>query len=286
MPVVASACALLAFLCIQPLGALQWRLLLPSPRPPFARLLRIFAMASTANNGLNSVVGHATGTALIANEPGVGAGMAVALLLLDQLVVALVKLVVFALAVMTVWGRGVAIQRWLTLAPLVGAVVALLCLLALSRALSELPRGVPPWARRWLDPLHAALRDPRALRAVVRALPIGLTIRLAEALAVVAVQGALGIPVAVAQLPLFLAATALATLLPVIPANLGTYEGALVAVYLFIGVPADRALAAAALQHGCQLAAAITPGLVIGLMPLLRSLATRVRAARQRGQND
>jgi uncharacterized membrane protein YbhN (UPF0104 family) len=260
---LAAALALLAFLCIQPLGALQWRMLLPAPRPPYGRLLQIFSLGSTANNGINSVVGHATATALVARESGVGAGPAVALLVLDQLVVALVKLLVFGLAVLTVAGASGSSLHVSAALPLVGASVGLLLLLVLSRRLPTLPAWIPARLRALLDPVHTALRAPDALRAVVHALPVGLLIRTFEALAVVAVHMALGLSVPVAQLPLFLAATAIATMMPIIPANLGTYEGALVAVYLYLGVPLDRALSAAALQHACQLAAAIAPGLLI-----------------------
>ena len=286
MSVAATALALLAFLCIQPLGALQWRLLLPPPAPSLQRLLRVFALASTANNGLNSVVGHAAATALVAREPGVGAGPAVALLILDQLVVGVVKLLVLAMAVMTVWRTQGAAGSWSAMAPVGAAVAALLLLLVAARTRSVLPAWLPPRLRGWLDPLHSALRDPRAPRAVLRALPIGLCIRAMEALAVVAIQGALGLTVPLPQLPLFLAATAVATLLPVIPANLGTYEGALVGAYLLAGVPMDQALPAAALQHGCQLTAAILPGLVIGTTTPLRLVTARLRAAGRHGRTE
>ena len=260
-----AALALLAFLSIQPLAALQWRLLLPAPRPSYPRLLRTFALASTANNGINSFVGHAAATALVAREPGVGSGPAIALLVLDQLVVAIVKLLVLALAVVMASGSA-PLQRTSVLLPLGCAIVALLALLALSRRMATLPAWIPQRVRTLVTPVHQARREPGAPGAVRRALPVGVMIRGMEALARGAMHVALGLTISTVQLPLLLGATAIATMLPIVPGNLGTYEGALVGVYLSLGVPLERALPAAALQHACQLTAAIVPGLLIAVL--------------------
>lgn len=264
----AVAVALLAFLAIQPLGALQWRLLLPAPRPGYGRLLRAFAMGSAANNGINSLVGHAAATALVAREPGVGTGPAVALLVLDQLIVGIVKLLVLGLAIGFAWGHSGGVVPLTAILPLGIAVLALGVLIIGSRRMAMLPAWVPTRLRAVLASVHGVLREPGTRHAILRALPVGIVVRLVEAVAVVAVHIALGMAVTPTQLPLFLAATALATMLPIVPANLGTYEGALVGVYLFLGVPLDRALPAAALQHACQLTAAIVPGLLLGTMRL------------------
>ena len=63
-------------------------------------------------------------------------------------------------------------------------------------------------------------------------------------------------------------------LLPVVPANLGTYEAAVFFALQQVGVPRDLAVVMAVVQHACQLLAAVAPGALLLWQPR--------RAARQR----
>jgi uncharacterized membrane protein YbhN (UPF0104 family) len=69
---------------------------------------------------------------------------------------------------------------------------------------------------------------------------------------------------------LILAAVNLATLLPVVPGNLGVYEAAVVLAYSYLGIAPERALGIALVQHACWFAALALPG--------YRWLARRVTA--------
>jgi uncharacterized membrane protein YbhN (UPF0104 family) len=54
-----------------------------------------------------------------------------------------------------------------------------------------------------------------------------------------------------------------------VPGNLGVYEAAVVVAYAWLGVPPERALGIALVQHACYFAALALPG--------YRWLARRVR---------
>jgi uncharacterized membrane protein YbhN (UPF0104 family) len=53
----------------------------------------------------------------------------------------------------------------------------------------------------------------------------------------------------------------LATLLPLVPGNIGVYEAAVVLALTRFGVPAEQALGVAVVQHLCYFAALALPGL-------------------------
>ena len=85
------------------------------------------------------------------------------------------------------------------------------------------------------------------------------------ALAIICVQRAFGLDVSAGSAVVVLAMTNLATLLPVVPGNIGVYEGAVVVAYAQYGVPLERAVAIAAVQHLCYFIALATPGYVWGV---------------------
>lgn len=248
--------AFAAHVAIQPLAARQWQCLLvrrDEADVPYTGVLRAFSVGSVANNTLNSVLGHAAGAAAVARLPHVGAARALSMLVLDQLCVGTAKVIVLALAV-----RVVAPMEWLRqgLIGLVAVVVLLGGVLLLVRAVRVPAR----WPR--------VLRMREALTSVspaslVTAVLCALAVKGAEALGVAAVQHAFGLTVSVNTVLPVLAATALGTLIPVVPANVGPYEGAVFAALRVIGVPAERALVIAVVQHAVQLAAAVLPGVVL-----------------------
>jgi len=246
--------AVVAYGSIQLLGAAQWRALLPETVPlTWTRLLRLFALTSVANNTTNSVIGHATGVALVAAEPAVGTRRAVSLLVLDQISVGVAKLVVLLLAASVA-----PLPAWMQRA-VVGLALAL-CLLA----------GGAIVLRRWPRILRAnadILVPPTRLAAGVAC---ALGVRCAEASAIFAVHLALGIPPSLATVVSVLAAVSLATLVPVVPANLGVYEGAVFLTLRQVGVSPELALLAAAVQHACQWFAAVAPGAMVLWIPSRR----------------
>jgi uncharacterized membrane protein YbhN (UPF0104 family) len=85
----------------------------------------------------------------------------------------------------------------------------------------------------------------------------------AEALAIVAVQHAFGLTLPFSTTMLALAAMILGTIAPVAPANLGIFEGAVVAAYRHAGIQPELALALAVVQHACLLLGTAAVGYVV-----------------------
>jgi len=81
-----------------------------------------------------------------------------------------------------------------------------------------------------------------------------------ETLAMICIQRAFGIDLPFTSAVLVLAALNLATLVPVVPGNLGVYEGAVVLIYTRLGVSAEQAVGVAVVQHACFFAALALPG--------------------------
>jgi len=246
--------AVLLHLLIQPVGALQWRALLPAAVPiTWRRVLRLFALTSVANNSASTIVGHTTGVALMAAEPGIGSRGALSLLLLDQLAVGVAKLAILLLA-----ASRAPLPEWMYHGLLtVGGAVALLAVVA-----TVLHR----WPRL---PLVGALTMVPAAR-LLAGVACALGIRTLEAGGIMAVQLAFGLPCTATSVVYVLAATTLASLIPVIPANLGAYEAAVFVALRQVGVAPEQAMLVAVVQHGCQLLAALTPGAVFAWMSVRR----------------
>jgi glycosyltransferase 2 family protein len=237
--------AIASFLCIQPLGALQWRAMLPSTAiVSRRRMLALFSMTSVANNTTPSLIGHATGVVLLAAEAGVGKTSALAVLALDQIAVGLIKILVLVAAVTLV-----ALPVWMR-EGLTGLCVIIALLLTSAFLASR---------RRWAQSLDA-LRRPAGFPLGVA---FALGVRIAEAAAIAAVQHAFGLELPAYSVLVVLAATALGSLVPLAPANIGTYEAATFGAYHFLGLSNEAALGVALVQHACQLVAAIVPGYLL-----------------------
>jgi len=241
------AAAVLSNLMIQPLGAMQWRSLLPrGVTVARRRMLRLYSLTSIANNTTPSIVGHATGTLLLAAEPEIGRDVALSVLALDQLAVGVVKVGIVlsasALLPLPAW-----MVRGLTgLALLVGAL--LLAAVIVARR------------TRFL----AALRTPSRFFMGVG---FAIGVKLAEASAITAVQLAFGMHPSIRTVLPVLAATALGSVIPVAPANIGTYEAAAYGAYRFLGLTPEAALGIAVVQHVCQLLPAVGAGYIMLSLP-------------------
>ena len=237
-------------LMIQPFGALQWRSLLPDGVDvAFSRMLRLFSLTSVANNTTPSLVGHATGAVLLANEPGVGKAGALSVVALDQICVGVAKVVVIGSA-----ATMLPLPSWMKQG-FAGLVLAVVMLLAVAIIVA---------AR---TPYLAVLRQPRR---VLRGVALALCVKAAEGSAIAAVQVAFGLEVTLSSVLAVLAASALGSVVPIAPANIGTYEAASFGAYRFLGLNADAALGIAVVQHVCQLLPAVGAGYVVLSLPKLR----------------
>jgi uncharacterized membrane protein YbhN (UPF0104 family) len=126
--------------------------------------------------------------------------------------------------------------------------------------MSAIGRTFPVRVTRAIVAAGTALAPVRSARRSGAALALALAKKLAEALAILAMQRAFGVALPPGSALLVLAAVNLATLLPVVPGNLGVYEAAVVLAYSYLGVPPERALGIALVQHACYFAALALPG--------------------------
>jgi uncharacterized membrane protein YbhN (UPF0104 family) len=259
------AMALVGYFAILPLWALQWSLLAPPgprARPATRRMLGVVAMTSSVLNTTPLLVGEAAGIYFLVTCAALERGAALSVLAMDQLLVGIAKVCVLLAAAWTnelpVWmARG-------RTALAIGVGVLLLGLLAIawrSQSLSRLAAMVlPPRLARLVDTCGAALSPLRSPRRGGGALLLALAKKSAELLAIVCLQHAFGLALPLSSALLVLAALNLATLLPLVPGNVGVYEAAVVLAYGRFGVSPERALGIAVVQHACYFAALALPG--------------------------
>jgi uncharacterized protein (TIRG00374 family) len=261
--------AVAANLLILPLWAQQWRALLPSSSPlSMKRMLSLAAQFSFLGSAVPAS-GQVSAVILLGREPGVTPAAALSALTLEQATEGIVKVgvLVFAaeLLALPVWMHSALIG----LALVVAALTITVSLAALHHrriaALSARPRSSAIVVRlvaliaQWARDLES-LRTPSRL-AVALACSIGT--KTAEALAIVAVQRAFGFALPFSTTLLVLAAAILGTIAPLSPANLGVYEGAVVAAYRHAGLPPETALAIAVVEHTCLLLGTAGVGYIV-----------------------
>jgi uncharacterized membrane protein YbhN (UPF0104 family) len=258
------ALAIACYAAILPLWAWQWALL--SPRTPTSRprdMLGVVALTSSVLNTTPMLVGEATAVVLLVTRAGLGRPAALSVLAMDQLLVGVAKLCVLALAAIVA-----PLPDWMTRAVL-GLLASLLLLGAalvvaawrhadVEGALAHLVPG------RMAAGLGAFARSLDPLRSAARGLPaLGLALlkKAAEVAAIMCVHRAFGLPGSVAAAVVVLAVLNLATLLPVVPGNVGVFEAAVVLALTRFGVTPELALGVAVVQHLCYFAALALPGL-------------------------
>jgi len=256
------ALAVTCYVSILPLWALQWCVLAPRDgRPLFMRMLGVIAMYSSVLNTTPLLVGEAAAVVFLVSRGGLSRAAALSLLAMDQLVLGIAKVGVLVLA------------TWLLVLPLwmerglrsLSAMVALLlvALLAMAwgdRTVTRVASRLPDRAGRALHAVAGALAPLRSPWRGGGALALALLKKLAEILAIVCIQRAFGVELPLSSAVLVLAALNLATLIPVVPGNVGVYEAATVLAYGYLGIDAERALGMALVQHACYFAALALPG--------------------------
>jgi uncharacterized protein (TIRG00374 family) len=273
------AAAVLCYLAILPLWAWQWHLLAPpAPTQTFSAMLRVVTTTSGVLNTTPLLVGEATGVVLLVTLTGLERTAALSVLAMDQLLVGIAKLVVLATAATLAPLPDWMTQAALGLIFLVAALAALL-LVGASRGLwrsstqNESPgagarrepratSSVPERLLRALDALPAALAPLRSVRRGGGAMALALVKKAVEVCAMVCMQRAFGIDLPVGAAILALGMLNLSTLLPIVPANVGVYEGAIVLAYSRYGVSVEQAVGLAALQHLCYLLALAAPAVL------------------------
>lgn len=254
--------ALLCYLAILPLWALLWRLLAPPvERNRIRPMLGVVSIASSTHNTTAFMVGEATSVVLLVSEIGLAKSAAVSVIAMDQLLVGLAKLAVLSTA-----ASFITLPSWMVRG--IGALsigVALLlgaCLLLAWRS-AAVASWLPSRATGALHSMGDTLAPLRSPTLAGAALALALAKKFAEVLAIVCVQHAFGVHLPFASAILVLAALNLATLVPVVPGNLGVFEGAVTVTSTYLGVPAETAVGIAIVTHACYLAALTIPGYVV-----------------------
>ena len=280
------AATALCFVAILPLWAWQWHLLAPrTPTQTFSAMLRVVVTTSGVLNTTPLLVGEATGVVLLVTITGLERTAAVSVLAMDQLLVGVAKLVVLATAALLA-----ALPDWMTRAAL-GLIVLVAALAALllfgasrgrwrvgARREEARARGVASRLAEALDALPAALAPLRSLPRGGAALALALVKKAVEVCAMVFMQRAFGLDLPVGAAVLALGMLNLSTLVPIVPGNIGVYEGAVVLAYSRYGVPAEQAVGLAAFQHLCYLLALAAPGVLwAGAARWSRTAADRPR---------
>jgi uncharacterized membrane protein YbhN (UPF0104 family) len=215
-------------------STVEWKLLLPARlHVSWKRMWRVNAITALAMNTTPMLAGHGTGVVLLAREPGIGYATAASVLALDQLAEGFAKLTLIALALAVAPGSDWIREGAGAMAIAVGALLILLWALG------------PRYLR--MRPSVIGGRFPAALLAV-------LAMKGAEGVGVLAAQQALGIQLPPGTLVVVLSATALGTMLPLTPGQVGTYEASAFLAYRWLGLAAEEAMALAVLQHVCYIA--------------------------------
>jgi uncharacterized protein (TIRG00374 family) len=282
------AAAIIANLIPLPVWALEWRLLSPGTiRVAYARMFEVVSVMAAVLNSVPFFAGEASGVAMLIGRAGLSRGAALSVLAMDQLLGGLVKIVVLAAAAILV-----PVPTWLRAGIffLVLGVVAMLSVFV-------------PLAHRWDAIRIRMLRRPSRLRRVVARLAswgehldairethrvwkvslLALGKKSVELLGILAVQMAFGLAPSFSAAVLVLAALAIATMMPVAPANVGVYEAMVFAAYRFVGVPIETALGLAVVQHVCFLLPMLATGY---FMLTLRQLRRRSPRASQPGDTS
>lgn len=278
------ALAVSCYLSILLLWAWQWHLLAPArPGRTVRDMLRVVVTTSSVMNTVPLLVGEATGIALLVTMAGLGRAAAVSVLAMDQLLIGVAKL-----GVLTAAATWAPLPPWMTHAVLgLVAAVALFgaSLLLLAWHPVRLANRAAPLLPDRLARAVVALRPALApLRSAPRgggALVLALVKKLVEMLALLCVQHAFGLHLPLGSVVLALASLNLATLVPLVPGNVGLYEAAIVFAYTSLGVDVEQALAIALVQHLCYFVAFAVPG----LLATATARWTAPAAARRRDQD-
>ena len=236
----------------------QWLLFLPEGvSVARSKMFKIMAIMSTVANSGPAGGGAAVGVHLLARQEGVGHSVGLSVLLLDQLVEGLVKMVIVLLAIVVV---PIGLEYKAVSATILIGVPTLFFVLTVIahrrsalESISERTTGFLGWLLTKLNLVAAnleALRRPKKLSLTV---VLGLLQKLVAALAITCVLIAFGVVTPWWGFLAVLVAVNLSTVVSVTPANLGVFEGAAFLVYTSLGISSDTAVALAIVQHAAYL---------------------------------
>jgi len=239
------ALAVVAHVLILPLWVVQWQgLAQPFRVVPVLSMTEAVALSIGSKVALSGAVGVAGGFYGLTARAGLAPAAASVVIAADQLVAALMKLgllaIVGPLVAVPLLPQGVI----LPLLAVVAAGLALFFGMAAGRRLSrKVARALPD------------LKQLGSLRVFGLAVTLGVLKKSTEIAAALCVQMACGLHVGLGGAALAVVAVSLSTVLPVMPANLGTHSAAVAGAYVLLGAPAAQAVSVGLLHHASLLAA-------------------------------
>lgn len=242
-----------------------WRELVPRATPVgFRTMFGINTLTSAVMNTTPLLVGHASAIALLVRRAGLTSSGAFGVIALDQLGEGVSKVLVLLLAALALplptWMRSGIIAVAIAVAVLLGVLLVFAHGYRPATLDDARPHGrVRAAAERWARDLEVLRSWERAGMALVWA----IAMKACEGLGILCVQHALGVHLPLAQVPVVMSAVILATMLPLSPGNLGPYEAATMLAYRYLGIPTERALSIALIQHLAFLVPAIGIGYVM-----------------------
>jgi len=262
--------------------ARQWRAFLPKKHDvPFSRMFELTALMSLAMNTLPFGGGHALGVVMLAKREKVGHAISLSVLALDQIAEGAAKLTLFAMVALFTPIPEVmkkAIVWALVLIPIF--LTTLMFFAHRHRDHKEphkdLSLDLSGKALQFISKWAHHLEPVRNVRTFSFGVAMAWGMKLMEGLGIWAVQKAFGLDLPIWTVCVTLAAVNLATMLPVVPANLGVYEAAVFYIYQFIGLSPELAMGLAILQHLCYLLPKIALGYSIILVRNFYPLPERV----------
>jgi uncharacterized membrane protein YbhN (UPF0104 family) len=248
-----------AYAMVLPLWALQWRLMAPHvPNNRFREMFATVAMSASLHNTTVAFAGEGSAILLLVARIGLDRTTAVSVLAMDQMIVGIAKVALFSTAAAMVTLPAWMARGAVTLAVVLGGVIALALVVLRNREL--LHARLPERAGSILTKAAVAVHPLRSPRITIPVLLLALAKKGMEIVALLCVQRAFGVQLPLASAVLALAALNLATIIPVVPGNLAVFEGAIVLAYAHFGVHAERALGMALVQHACYFVALALPG--------------------------
>jgi uncharacterized protein (TIRG00374 family) len=257
--------AVVANVVILMIWAAEWRILAPvNVRITYARMFEVVSTMAAVLNSIPFFAGEASGVAMLIGRGGLSRGASLSVLAVDQLLSGLVKLVVLAVAALLI-----PLPDWLRagiLTLVIGVVLMLAAFVPLAHRWGPMRERLlmrETKARKgaallvsWGEHLGILRESHRAARVAL----LALMKKSIELSAILAIQLAFGLSPSLPAAVLALAAVAIATMMPVAPANLGVYEAMVFAAYRYVGVPEETALGLAVVQHACFLIPMLATG--------------------------
>ena len=277
--IVANALILVAW------TGLWWVVSPDAERPSYGVMFEINAMASALMNTVPFLGGHAAAVVLMVKRAGMTRAAALSVLALDQLGEGLAKVSIFLLVAIAA-----PIPDWMrvgvgTVCTAVGGLFIALVVAAHGHAqIRPLESGKKTllthfriMAANWAERMETL----RSVRRSLVALLFAIGTKVAEGAGLMAVQAAFGVQISIGSTALVLAAVMLASMLPVTPGNVGTYEAGAFVAYRHLGLDPGTATILAVSSHLCFAIPSIGVGYLFGSQVILSEAKEEVSPSRR-----